>query len=520
MTKLFSLSQLPPGHMHLVKSGDHDILLSNVGGKVYAVHNKCSHYGAPLSDGAMCEHRVRCPWHHAVFDLRTGEQIEAPGMDGLATFDVEVRGDDIFVADHPTPRAGVPECSIIIGGDSGHYAYLIVGAGVAAAYAVQSIREIDSEGSILLLGAEELPPYDRTKVSKAFMENDMATDKLPLRSAAFYAGHGVEFRAGTRVQTVDLNAKQVTTESGQTYTYGKVLMATGGRPRELEVPGADLDGIHTIRRAEDGRAARDAAGKGSRVVVVGGSFIGLECAMSLGNRGAEITVVSQEEVLFEKVFGEQIGKFIRQLHEAAGVKFMLGRTCASFSGTGRVSAVVLDNGETLEADLVVVGIGVEPVTEYVKGIALQADHSLSVDGHLAIHGSGAYAAGDLATYPDREGTVRIEHWKVAGQQGRIAGRNMAGRKVPYSMLPYFWSNQQGTNLRYVGHGKDYDGIVMDGQPGEGPFLAFYVKDEHVQACLGVKRDTDTAAIGELLSIGKMPKPDSLIGRDWVGLCRS
>ena len=522
MTKVFSLSQLPAGHMHQVQVGDYDILLANVNGKVYAVENKCSHYGFALSKGAMCEHRVRCPLHHACFDLRTGEQLEAPGMDGIATFAVEVSGDDSRVSEQPTatntPQVMGRPVDIPPPHDN-HYDYVIVGGGAAAAYAVESIRQRDHEGSLLLVSKEDLPPYDRTKVSKNFMQEHDATESLPLRDREFYRHLGVDFRAGTQVENLDLRNKQLTLTGGTTYSYDKVLIATGGTPRTLSVAGADLPGVHTVRQARDARLAREETHEGTPIVIVGGSFIGLESAMSLGKRGGKVTVVTPEEVLFEKAFGAEVGKYVQQLHEEAGVTFKLGRKVQAISGGERVTGVLLDDNTSLPASVVIIGIGVTPATGFVSGIAYQDDHSLAVDGHLRLHAGGAYAAGDIATYPDREGMVRIEHWKVAGQQGRVAGKNMAGDEVPYLMTPFFWTNQQGINFRYVGHGTDYDRIVLDGTPGESPFLAFYVKDRHVQACLGVKRDSDAAAINELMALGKMPPVSNLQGRDWQALCR-
>ncbi|NJB85635.1 NADPH-dependent 2,4-dienoyl-CoA reductase/sulfur reductase-like enzyme/nitrite reductase/ring-hydroxylating ferredoxin subunit [Lewinella marina] len=521
MTPVLPLAQLPAGHMHAVTVGDYDVLLANVDGTVYAVENKCSHYQFALSKGALCEHRVRCPLHHACFDVRNGEQLEAPGMEGLPTFAVAIEEGQICVSETPqsTNRPEPPEALPESRPRGDHYDHVIVGAGTAAAYAVEAIRDLDQQASILMLGQEEVLPYDRTAVTKNFLQEDDPIEKLPLRSVDFYRKLGVDFRAGARVQRLDLNAKSVLLEDGAVIHYDHVLMATGGTPRKLSVPGADLPGVYTIRQPGDAVKLREAVHSHTRVVIVGGSFIGLESAMSLGKRGGQVTVVSPGEVLFGEVFGEAVGRYVQDLHEAAGVTFKLGRTVTSIQGAGRVEQVVLDDGSSLPADVVVVGIGVRPATDYVSGIAFQKDHSIKVDGHLAAHGANAWAAGDIATYPDREGEVRIEHWKVASQQGRIAGRNMAGSSEAYHMVPFFWTNQQGVNFRYVGHGTHYDRIVLDGKPGETPFLAFYIRDRHVQACLGVKRDAEAAAINELMALGRMPPVDQLVGQDWLQLCR-
>lgn len=522
MNKVFSLSQLPAGHMHQVTVGDYEVLLANVAGEVYAVENKCSHYGFALTKGSLCEHKVRCPLHHACFDVRTGAQIEAPGLDGLARFAVTLEGDDILVGDRPeywnSPK-DQEEAIPAAPPSTRHFSYAIVGGGAAAAYAVEEIRAIDREGSIVLLSEETLPPYDRTVVSKAYLQGGKDKETLPLRSLDHYLRNGVVFRAGTRVEQVDVGQKVITLAGGESLSYERVLLATGGEARTLDLPGSDLAGIHTIRRAEDAEQASQETKEESRVVILGASFIGLEAALSLGKKGGKITVVAPEEVPFDKVFGAKVGNYVQQLHEAAGVTFVLGRKAQSFEGGDRVSKVILDNGEELPAEIVIVGIGVKPATDYLVGLATQDDGSLAVDGHLAAHAEGVWVAGDIATYPDREGMLRIEHWKVAAQQGRIAGRNMAGKAEVYQQIPFFWSNQQGINFRYVGHATDYNRIIFDGEPGKEPFLAFYLKDEHVQAVLGVKRDAETAAIHDLMALGKLPPIDRLVGADWHELCR-
>ncbi|OAV45363.1 FAD-dependent oxidoreductase [Lewinella sp. 4G2] len=515
MTPVFKLSNLPAGHTHQFDHGEYKVLLTNVDGEVYAVESKCSHFGLPLENAALCEHRLRCPFHHACFDVRTGAQIEAPGLDGIATFDVRVDGDDILVATEPKAAsplnpapAAAPEKS-----DEGHYKYAIVGGGIAAANAVYGIREHDGEGSIVMITSEDLPPYDRTHVSKALLSGAKDPADLPLHSEEFYAKQGVVLLEKTTAESVDVREKKIVAD-GKTLTYDKVLLATGGAPRKLDAPGAKLGGIYTIRNARDGRRIREQVKKGTPVVIVGGSFIGLESAMSLGKQGGKITVISPEETLFEKQFGKEVGDFIQQLHEAAGVKFKLGDKVKEFEGKGSVRAVITEGGERLKADVVVVGIGVQPSTNYLTGLAANDDGGISVDNHLATSAPGTYVAGDIAEYPDRTGVARIEHWKVAAQQGRVAGRNMAGHAEPYTMLPFFWSNQQGTNLRYAGHATDFDQVLLDGVPGETSFIAYYVKGETLQAALGVKRDKDVAIIAEQMNAGKLPPVVNLVGTNW------
>ena len=503
MTEALSLSLLPPGHTHQVDHGEYKVLLTNVDGKVYAVESKCSHFGLPLENAALEGFTLRCPFHHACFDVRDGKQLEAPGLDGIAHFAVSVVDDKIMLADQPTaPARPFTKCEAVSVADAPneHFPYAIVGGGIAAANAVYGIREFDAEGRILLITREDLPPYDRTHVSKALLGGTKEVGDLPLHSEAFYREKGVTLLEKTTAERVDVEAKSIRTDRG-TMTYDKILLATGGKPVVPDMPGVDLRGVHTIRNAHDGQQLRELVSEGTKVVILGASFIGLEAAMSLGKQGGEITVVAPEEVPFDKVFGERVGRYVQGLHEDKGVTFRLGRKAESFGGDGRVTSVTLDNGDELPAEVVVIGIGVRPATGYLAGLAADDDGGLKVNNHLEANVADVFVAGDIARYPDREGSLRIEHWKVAAQQGRVAGRNMARAGETYTMLPYFWSNQQGVNFRYAGHGTDFDEVVFDGAPGEGPFLAFYVKGGHVQAVLGVKRDGETAKLANAMSRG-------------------
>ena len=514
MTPVLAFSQLPAGDSHQIDHAGTKVLLVNVAGTVYAVESKCSHFALPLENAAVCDHRIRCPFHHACFDVRDGSQLEAPGMDGLATFAVEIRDGQICVADQATPASPTPPAPASAPANETQFDYAIVGGGVAAANAVEGIREFDREGTIVMITREDLPPYDRTHVSKALLAGGKDVADLPLRSEAYYAKRGVRLLDRSVVKEVNVERRTIDVLGKDVLGYGKVLLATGGTPRQLDLPGSALNDVHLMRRASDGAAVRAKVSKGTKVVIVGGSFIGLEAAMSLGKQGGDITVVTREETLFEGPFGAKVGDWIQSLHEDAGVTFRKGRTVEAINGEQKLRSVTLDDGSELPADVVVVGIGVTPETSYLTGLAATKDGGVEVDNHLATNVADVWAAGDIARYPDREGSVRIEHWKVAAQQGRVAGRNMAGANQPYTMVPYFWSNQQGTNLRYVGHATDYDEVIFDGTPGAGPFIAFYLKGDHCQAALGVKRDADVAVIGERMNARTLPANDELVGYAW------
>ena len=514
-------SDLKPGEMKLVSAADTELLLCNTEGTYSALHPKCSHYGAPLVDGVLNGHRIVCPWHHACFDARTGRHLEAPGCDALRSYDTQVKDGEVWVslphADDDAPDfvhnpMASPETSEAL-------PYVVVGGGPAGAHAVEGMRQGGYTGPITLVTAESRLPYDRTQVSKGFLTGDRPAEKMPLRDADFYVTHGVEVQLGKRVERIDAQAHTLHFADGTQQAYAKACLATGSTPRQLDVPGAQLPGIYSLRNWEDAEAIRLAAGKGKKAVVIGSSFIGLESAMALAKLGCDVTVVAPEEVPFGKTFGERVGRVIQGWQEELGVTFELNARTEGFEGVRKVTAVKLDNGKTLKASFVVVGIGVEPNSELIDLLPPDKTKGIPTD-RQQYAGYDIWVAGDIASSPQNlDGSrARIEHWRVAEQQGTVAGNAMAGAKRTLMSVPYFWTNQAGKNLRYAGHHGKPDQIVFDGVPEDGPFIAFYIQDDRVAAALGHGRDKALAAIHELMWLEKMPQASELdVEADWVGL---
>ena len=475
----------------------HRIAVAKVDGEFHAIYGKCTHYGAPLGKGHLDGCRVVCPWHQACFDAKTGQHLETPGLDSLPGYEIEVDGDDLYVhlpEEWQTQRT--PEMAQKTNDDE---VYAIVGGGIAAQNAAEGLRQAGFSGRVVMIAAEKHRPYDRTKLSKAFLGGGAKESGLPLRDKAFYEKHDIDLRQGVKVTQADTDTRKLHLSDGSTVTYDKVLFATGGRARELNVPGKDFDGVHLLRKWEDAADLKAAAQAADNIVIVGSSFIGLEAASNLQTKGT-IHVVGMDETPFAGVFGEEVGKWIQGLHEAKGIQFHMGRKTEALEGEESVTGVRLDNGETIEADLVVIGIGVQLNTGYLPEAMLEKDKGVKVDTHLRIN-DHHYAAGDIAHYPDHGRTLRIEHWKVAGQQGKIAALNMAGKATTYDMVPYFWTAQQGTNLRYAGHAEDFDSVEIDGSLSDKNFIAYYLKNGKVYAALGVGNDVKTAAIRERLREG-------------------
>ncbi|PHI21658.1 hypothetical protein CEQ90_02275 [Lewinellaceae bacterium SD302] len=499
--KIATTVEIPSGQTSYVEiTEDHSILIANVQGQYHAVYGKCSHYNLPLKNAAVCEHRIRCPFHHACFDLRDGTQLETPGIGGLASYELEVEGNDIYV--HlPEDWNGHPVIEEAKNDHDEHH--VIIGGGVAAANAIYGMREAGCQARITLISAEEKVPYDRTALSKAYLQGNKDAEALPLLPEGWYDQMKVELRLNTRVYEANAIDKTITLEGGEQLTFNKLLIATGGSPRSLSVDGADLENVFTVRNFGESKALLAAAEKAERVVVIGAGFIGLEIAMSLGKHDCHVTVVAPDTTLFEKQWGERVGRYVQSLHEEAGVTFQLGHGVEKLSGEyGKVNSVTMKNGHELSADLVVIGIGVSPNTDFIVGAAMAENGGLAADQYLSV-AKDVYAAGDIVEYPDpSSGRVRIEHWKVAGQQGRIAGKNMATNtngQVPYRSLPYFWSNQQGKNFRYAGHAENWDRIDFDGRPEDGEFIARYFKDGQLMAVLGLGRDQEVAEMVEKMN---------------------
>lgn len=506
-----NVNDLQDGQMQQVSVGETEVLLTRLDGKFYAVGAQCTHYQAPLAEGVLSGDHVVCPWHNACFNVTTGDQQEPPGLDSLARYQVRVEGEDVIVS-IPEQTSGVQTPSMAeYKPDIDGRTFVILGAGAAGAHAAETLRKAGYQGRIVMVTREDRLPYDRTWLSKDYFIGMVSREQLPLRSADFYKGHDIEVLFNKQAVRVEASVKTITFADGDSLNYDALLLATGGIPRQLKVPGMDLQNVFTLRNFEDADRILAAAETASRAVVIGSSFIGMEIASGLTQRGVKVTVVAPSSPPFKKILGDEIGQVFQQVHEENGVSFHSGAKATQFEGNGKVEAAILDNGERLAANLVVVGTGVQPATEFLEGVTLHPqDQSVPVDEYLRA-GEGLYAAGDIARYPDWQtgNATRIEHWRIAAQQGRIAAYNMAGKPVKFRGVPIFWTMQFQFALRYVGHAEQWDEIIFDGDLQQREFIAFYIKDNQVLAAASSQRDTETAAISELMRLNQMPTPEAL-----------
>ncbi|MEM8504922.1 MAG: FAD-dependent oxidoreductase [Cyanobacteria bacterium P01_D01_bin.1] len=510
------VSDLEIGEMQQFSVADKEILLAKTESGVSVIAAHCSHYGAPLAKGIMHNGRIVCPWHNACFSADTGTHLSAPGRDNLAKFPVHIESDTIYVELPEEITEHIPPTLAEADFEKDKRTFVIVGGGAASDMAAQTLRQNGYQGKVIILTAESEIPYDRTKLSKAYLQADEVGEVSKLRSADFYKQHDIEIRTSAEVTGLDVDARQVTFGKGETLSYDALLLATGGAVKQIPIDGSELENVFSLRKAEDAKAILKAAKQSQKAVIIGSGFIGMETAASLKQQGLDVTVVSPDRVPFEKVLGESVGKLFRQVHDANGVEFKLDEKAKAIKGEGKVEAVELESGEVLPADLVIVGIGVKPATEFVEGLLMsKKDGSVLVNQYLQAK-PDVYAAGDIACFPHfiTGQPTRIEHWQLAMQQGRIAACNMTGAQVMFDAVPFFWTGQFDLKLRYIGHSENYDDIVIQGSLEDKSFLAFYVEDEQVMAVSGIGRDRDIAAISELLRLRKMPKATAIKSEDF------
>jgi len=441
------------GHAH-----GEPVVLVRRGDELFAVAAECTHYGAPLAEGLVVGDTIRCPWHHACFSLRSGEAVRAPALDPIACRRIERRDGRIYVGEVMEPAQQATSRGPAAGALP--RAIVIVGGGAAGNAAAEMLRRERYAGTITMLSADDALPCDRPNLSKNYLAGSAPEEWIPLRSAAFYREQRIDVKLGARVARIDVPNHQVHLDDGSRHDWDALLLATGAEPTRLGIPGADLPHVRYLRSWSDSRALIAAAGAGRRAVVIGSSFIGLEVAASLRARQVEVDVAGRDAVPMAAVLGAQVGGFIRALHETHGVRFHLGTTPVSIDARG----VTLATGETLPADLVVVGIGVRPATVLAEQSGIVLDGGIAVDRYLATNVAGIYAAGDIARWPDPLSgeRIRVEHWVVAERQGQVAARNMLGRREPFDAVPFFWTEQYDFGLAYVGHAERYDEVHVDG----------------------------------------------------------
>ncbi|MDK8264602.1 FAD-dependent oxidoreductase [Pseudomonas oryzihabitans] len=466
------------------------ILLLRVGDEVRAFQAQCPHAGAPLAEGAVCQGRLVCPWHKASFAVDDGRLCEPPALDALQRYPVDVRDGEVLVGTEPLPaQTAEPQ--------SDDRLFIVIGAGAAGTAVAAALREFGFGGRLLLIGREPGEPYDRTALSKFVLQGDKAPDEAPpLREADFFRQQRIE-RLHVEVTRLDPQVRQLELANGQTLNYDGCVLATGGEPRPLDVPGAELKGVHLLRTRADAAAILANLPEEGRVVIVGASFIGLEAASALRKQGLAVDVVAPASLPFVKQMGETLGQHFKTLHEANGVTFHAPSEVVGFAGDDQVRQVSLKDGTHLPADLVLVGTGIAPATAFLANLPLAEDGSVPVDTQLQA-AAGLYAVGDLATFPFAGQPTRIEHWRLAQQHGRLAARNLLGHAERYADVPFFWTLHHGKRYEYLGHPRQWDDMHLDGSLGDQTFVALLLAEDRVVGVVACQRERATAVLSQLM----------------------
>ena len=475
------LASIQDGGSLLGVVDEEEVLLVRRGAELFAVGAHCTHYQGPLAEGLVVDDQIRCPWHHACFNLRTGEALRAPALDPIQCWRVEREGDNVIVKEKAAATRSENASTA-----SHPSSIVIVGGGAAGLAAAEMLRRNGYEGRLTMISADGDPPVDRPNLSKDFLAGTAGEDWIPLRPTEWYSEHKVDLVLNSRVTSLDTKQKKITTEDGKTYEYGALLLATGAAPIKLPVEGAAPSQVFYLRTFADSKAILAKAASAKTVVVIGASFIGLEVAASLRTRGLEVHVVAPEHLPMEKVLGSDVGKFVRKLHEEHGVTFHLGETVKRVDG----EKITLSGGETINADFIVLGVGVKPSTTLAEQAGLKMDRGIAVDEHLQTSAPGVFAAGDAARWPDPHTgeRIRVEHWVVAERQGQTAARNMLGAGERFDAAPFFWSQHYDVPINYVGHAEKWDTIEMDGDVEKKDCLVRYKLGGRTLAVVTIFRD--------------------------------
>jgi NADPH-dependent 2,4-dienoyl-CoA reductase/sulfur reductase-like enzyme/nitrite reductase/ring-hydroxylating ferredoxin subunit len=485
LTLGISQSDVPDNGMLAGHVGDEAVLVARRGADYFAIGATCTHYSGPLAEGLMVGDTVHCPWHHARFSLRTGEAIGAPAFNPVGCWRTEVRDGKVYVREKFEP-APVPSRAKTSGAPD---RIVIVGGGAAGFAAAEMLRREGFAGSLTMVSSDNAPPYDRPNCSKDYLAGNAPEEWMPLRPPEFYSDHGIDLRLETEVASIDARGRSVSLADGKSLPFDKLLLATGAEPIRLDIPGANAPHVFVLRSLADTRAIIERAKGAKRAVVLGASFIGLEAAAALRAREIDVHVAAPERAPLERVFGSDMAHFVRLLHEEHGVTFHLEQKPTAIDGT----RVRLENGQTLDADLVIVGIGVRPRTALAERAGLQVDRGVSVNEYLQTSAPDIFAAGDIARWPDPHSgsRLRIEHWVVAQRQGQTAARNMLGAGEKFTQVPFFWSQHYDVPINYVGHAEKWDDIAVEGNIAGRDCVLRYRQGGRVLAAASIYRDRES-----------------------------
>jgi NADPH-dependent 2,4-dienoyl-CoA reductase/sulfur reductase-like enzyme/nitrite reductase/ring-hydroxylating ferredoxin subunit len=478
------------------------VILVRKGDEIFATGAVCTHYNGPLAEGLVVGETVRCPWHHARFDLRTGEATGAPALNPLPCFNVHRQNDMVMVSGKKQAADFHVACGL------NPESVVIVGAGAAGAACAEMLRAKGYAGPVSLAGDDEPNPVDRPNLSKDFLAGTAEEDWTSLRTREYYQSIDVDLVTGDPAVRISPAANQVSFRSGRTLSYGALLLATGAEPRALSIEGADLPHVYRLRTLADSKAIIAKAQGARTCAVIGSGFIGLEAAASLRQRGLAVTVIAQASVPLDRILGAELGRFVQSLHERHGVRFFMDAKPRAI----RADRVELGDGRFVEADLVILGVGVSPRTSLAEVAGIKTDNGVIVDQTLRTSAAGVFAAGDIARYPEpcSGEATRVEHWVVAERQGQAVARSMLGIGGPYRDAPFFWSQHYDVTISYVGQAASWESCEIKGELEKRDAWAIYRRSGRTVAVATIGRDRLSLRVEAAMEQGDAAALDSLL----------
>jgi 3-phenylpropionate/trans-cinnamate dioxygenase ferredoxin reductase subunit len=505
-----SAEDLAPGHGGLVNlNGRQVAFYRDEDGRTYELSPRCTHMGCTV-DWNDPARTWDCPCHGSRFSF-DGSVVHGPAKDPL-----ERLGGDAPTEAGETVETGratepVPEAAP---SRPARQRVVVVGASLAGATAAATLREEGFDGEVVLVGTEAAFPYERPPLSKAFLRGESTIQDALVRPEAFYAEQSIDTRLGTTAVGVDVRDRVVLVAGGDPIAFDRLLLATGSRNRRFPIPGIGLDGVLDLRTFPDAAAIRAEMLPGRRVVLAGMGFIGSEVAASLRQRGVEVHVVAGGKAPLDRVLGEDVGRVLEGIHRDHGVTMTFDTMVASFEGDGHVEAVTTTDGQRLPCDLVVLGLGVQPVTGFLEGSGIELEDGVLVDERCRANVPGVFAAGDVANHLHPVfGRVRTEHWNNAREQGRAAALNVMGRDTVYDEVHWFWSDQYEHTIQYAGHHRTWDELVIRGSLEARSFAAFYMVEGLVRAVVSLDRPSDVRDAMPLIAAGGAADPAKLRDED-------
>lgn len=489
------------------------VLVCKVDGKFYACGSKCSHAGAPLVKGLLFDDKLYCPLHDAAFSVISGYPEQGPVFDGIPTYPIREEDGKLYVK---VPKALKLKESMPMGKQTktDHRKFVIIGFGPAALSAIETLRQSGFGGKLIVISKEENLPYDRTLLSKNIYKQ--TPESIQIRDKEFFEKHDVQLMMGTTVKYLNIDLGIIEIEGKDKIHYDKLLIATGARPKVPMISGTGLQNVMTLRKVEDMEAIKSLSKQSKNIVIVGGSYIGLETASAIKSElkgDVNITVVCRAGSPLERGFGSQVGKAVQKLFEENGINFVVNEAVKSIEGGGQAKEVVLSSGKKIPADMVLLGTGVQPNTELVSHcLRIASDGGIYTDPFMRTVNLDIFAAGDVASYPfwytgER---IRVEHYSAAIQQGSIAAFNMLGRNVPNDAIPFFWTRFFNKSLQHIGNIKDYDKTYVDGDLEKLEFIAYYIKGNQIVSAAAMNRNPMLMLINAAMELNVLPSASDLI----------